>query len=189
MNKKLTRSQFLTKALGLAGKHISEVVERKIEKFLPAGLTPPWALESSSFLARCEKCGACGEICPKGVIYYHDKANSLFAGTPYLDFKRSFCDYCGECVKVCPSGALSFEKGVKELGKATLSSDLCLIASDDCSSNCVGSCPESAISLDLSVSGGLPVIDTKCCNGCGACIKKCNGSAIAVKSDYNSQNR
>lgn len=183
MSKNLTRSEFFMKALGLAGRHLSQVVEQKLERFLPAGLTPPWSLETSNFLATCEKCGSCGEICPKGVIYYHTSDNKIFGGTPYLDFNRSYCDYCGECVKVCPSGALTFERGVKELGKAKLSRDLCLIASENCSSNCIGSCHESAISLDLSISGKFPLVDVDLCNGCGACIKNCNGSAIMVKND------
>ncbi|MDT8317160.1 MAG: 4Fe-4S binding protein [bacterium] len=171
------------KAIGFAGRHMSQVVAGKLERFLPDGPTPPWALETGSFLATCEKCGACGEICPKGVIYYHAKENMVFGGTPYLDFKQGFCDYCGECVKVCPSGALSFEKGVKELGTARLSRDLCLIVSEDCSGNCIGACPESAISFDLSTSGDFPVVDAELCNGCGACIRNCNGSAIMVKKD------
>lgn len=183
MSKNLTRSEFFKKAFGLAGRHLSQAVERKVERFLPSGLSPPWALETSSFLTTCEKCGACGEICPKGVIYYHTKDNSIFGGTPYLDFKLSFCDYCGECVKVCPSEALSFENGVKELGVAKLSEDLCLIASENCSTNCIDSCPERAISLDLSSPGDFPLIDVDLCNGCGACIKNCNGSAIMVKND------
>lgn len=183
MSKNLTRSEFFMKALGLAGRHVSEVVERKLEGFLPSGLTPPWALETGSFLATCEKCGACGEICPKGVIYYHTSDNKIFGGTPYLDFKRSFCDYCGECVKVCPSGALNFENGSKDLGVAILSKELCLVESENCSGNCVGSCPESAILFDLSSPGGFPIVDAEVCNGCGACIKYCNGSAIRVVND------
>ena len=183
MSKNLTRSEFFMKAIGLAGRHMSEAVGKKLEKLLPNGLTPPWALDTGSFLATCEKCGACGEICPKGVIYYHTSDNKIFGGTPYLDFNQGFCDYCGECVKVCPSGALNFEKGAKELGVAKLSEDLCLIASENCSNNCIDSCPERAISLDLSSPGDFPVIDMELCNGCGACIKNCNGSAIMVKND------
>ena len=182
MSENLTRSEFFRKAIGLAGRHMSEAVQRNLERFLPAGPTPPWALDAGSFLVTCEKCGACGEICPKGVIYYHGRDNRIFGGTPYLDFKKSFCDYCGECVKVCPSGALSFEKGVEELGKAMLSEELCLTASENCSTNCIDSCPEKAISLDLSQPGGFPVIDLELCNGCGACIRHCNGSAIMVKN-------
>lgn len=178
MSENLTRSQFLTKALGLAGRQISRVVEGKLEAILPSGLSPPWSLDSSSFLATCEKCGACGEICPKGVIYYHTKDNRLFGGTPYLDFSSSFCDYCGECVKVCPSGALSFEKGVKELGMAQITRDLCVISAEDCGSHCVGSCPESAISID---SSGFPVVDLDVCNGCGGCIAGCKGDAIKIR--------
>lgn len=117
MSENLTRAELFKKAIGFAGQHISKVLEEKIERFLPSGPTPPWSLETSAFLATCEKCGACGEVCPKGIIYYHTRDNKIFAGTPYLDFKLSNCDYCGECVKVCPTGALSFEKGVKELAQ------------------------------------------------------------------------
>lgn len=183
MSENLTRAELFKKAIGFAGRHISEVVEGKLERFLPSGLTPPWALDTGSFLATCEKCGACGEICPRGLIYYHTKDNMVFGGTPYLDFKQSFCNYCGECVKVCPSGALNFENGSKELGVAILSRELCLVESENCSGNCIGSCPERAISFDLSTTGEFPVIDVELCNGCWACIKNCNGSAIMVKND------
>lgn len=177
MSEKLTRSQFLTKALGLASRHASRILEEKLEAVLPSGVRPPWSLETSSFLAICEKCGACGEICPKGVVYYHSRDNRVFAGTPYLDFTKSFCDFCGECVKVCPSAALSFEKGVKELGVAGITGKLCLIATDDCAGHCLDSCPEAAIAIDLS---GRPDVDADLCNGCGACVATCKGSAIKI---------
>ena len=181
MGEDITRAQFFKQALGLAGRYVSEAIEGKLERFLPDGPTPPWALETAGFLATCEKCGACGEICPKGIIYYHKKGdNKIFGGTPYLDFKGSYCDFCGECVKVCPSGALNFEGGTKDIGKVKLSKDLCLVASENCSDNCVGSCPERAILYDLVSHGGIPKIDGDICNGCGACISSCTGSAISL---------
>jgi Fe-S-cluster-containing hydrogenase component 2 len=44
---------------------------------------------------------------------------------------------------------------------------------------CVKACKRGAISMPRDIND-LPVVDSKLCNGCGACISKCPGLAIFV---------
>ncbi|ALB62687.1 polyferredoxin [Cronobacter condimenti 1330] len=51
---------------------------------------------------RCLLCGACGHICPEGVIRFNE-------GTLTLDPSR--CHGCGDCAAVCPVDAVSVAAG------------------------------------------------------------------------------
>ena len=168
----------MKKMFGFAVDHVAKAVEKRVDALTPDSLRPPWSLKETEFLGTCEKCQSCGEICPRGVIFYHSAESYLAAGTPYLDFRDDYCDYCGECVKVCPSGALSFELGLKELGKAVIRKGACVAYSGTLCRDCVDSCPESAITLE---SSKYPKFDRERCNGCGACIPVCKGDAIDIK--------
>lgn len=46
--------------------------------------------------AKCIRCGACEDICPRGAITAMDPVN--------VDPKK--CSGCGACVRVCPSAAI-----------------------------------------------------------------------------------
>jgi len=100
MDKGITRSEFLKKVFGCALDHINEAVEKKVSTLTPGRSRPPWSISEPAFLATCDKCRSCGEICPRGIIYYHGEGALMAAGTPFLDFSDDLCDYCGECVKV-----------------------------------------------------------------------------------------
>lgn len=47
---------------------------------------------------RCQRCGECASVCPKGAIL-HLKGRMLI--------KRSDCDLCGKCSRKCPTGSLT----------------------------------------------------------------------------------
>ncbi len=181
MAENITRAQFLRKMFGMAADQVVKAVDRRIDALTPDRPRPPWSLQETEFLGTCEKCGSCGEICPRGVIAYHGADGYLAADTPYLDFRNDYCDYCGECVKVCPSGALSFENGEKDLGKAVISEKACVAFSGTLCSYCADACPEAAITMITMESFKYPRLDADKCNGCGACISPCIGDAIDIK--------
>lgn len=176
MSEKITRNQFLKKLFGMAAEEVGKAVDRKVASMVPKGIRPPWSLRESLFIATCEKCGSCGEICPQGIIYYFNSHAGLGAKTPFLDFKNAHCTYCGECVKVCPSGALNFDNP-KELGLARVSSGLCSPAHEAGCTYCLDHCPEDAI--EFSDEGFARVVESDC-NGCGACVPGCMGKAIKI---------
>lgn len=178
MSEKITRNQFFKKLFGVAAEEVGKAVDRKVASMVPKGIRPPWSLKETHFLATCEKCGGCGEICPEGIIYYFNSSAGLAAQTPYLKFEDAFCTYCGECVKVCPSGALHFDNGIKNLGIAKISSGLCSPAHEAGCTYCLDRCPENAIVM--SEEGFATVVEDDC-NGCGACVVGCEGKAIKVR--------
>ena len=179
MGNNITRAQFLRNAIGFAADYAAKVVDKRVGALTPDRPRPPWSLNETEFLVTCEKCRSCGEICPRGVVYYYAEGSSFAAGTPYLDFKDDYCDYCGECVIACPSGALNFERGEKELGKASVNKNNCVSDAGTICRYCEESCPEAAITVEPFK---YPKLDLDKCNGCGACISPCVGDAIDIKT-------
>lgn len=178
MEEQITRAQFFKKIFGFASDQVTKAVDKRVDALTPDQVRPPWSLSETEFLGTCEKCQSCGEICPRGIIYYHGENSYLAAGTPYLDFRDEFCDFCGECVKACPSGALSFEEGMRDIGTAIIRKNACVAFSGTMCRYCVEDCPESAITLE---SFKYPKLEPDKCNGCGGCIPRCIGDAIDIK--------
>jgi len=181
MEENITRAQFLRNMIGFAVDRVAKAVDKRVDTLTPDRPRPPWSLNETEFLGTCEKCRSCGEICPRGVVYYYGEGSYFAAGTPYLDFKDDYCDYCGECVNACPSGALSFERGEKELGKAVVNKNNCVSYGGTLCTCCEDACPEAAITVE---SFKYPKLDPDKCNGCGACIGPCVGDAIDIKDLY-----
>ena len=70
----------------------------------PAVQRPPWALHEEAFTARCVRCHACVDACPRHVIRVGD------GGFPAMEFFRQGCDFCaGEpaCEAACEPQALN----------------------------------------------------------------------------------
>lgn len=96
-------------------------------------LRPPGALEETTFLGACIKCGQCVQVCPVEAILLADLDDGLGHGAPYIAPRDQACDFSCDalsCILACPTGALSHELGAKEevaIGIAKLTRpDACL---------------------------------------------------------------
>jgi len=120
-------------------------------------------------------------VCPSGIIE-SDSGEGGIAGllTPVLSFQDDYCrEDCARCMDVCPSGALrrfSLEdKQEVRIGFPRLDMKLCLLGDDRECTACRRSCPYGAIRYVWSESEYTltPRIDSRRCNGCGACEAAC----------------
>ncbi|ECH9052614.1 hypothetical protein FB43_13715 [Salmonella enterica subsp. enterica] len=77
------------------------------------GILPPWARETTYFLAHCLRCDACIQACEADIL------QRGAGGYPSVDFKRGECSFCyacaqacngcGACVAICPVSAIKAE--------------------------------------------------------------------------------
>ncbi|WP_164885270.1 4Fe-4S dicluster domain-containing protein [Geovibrio thiophilus] len=140
-------------------------------------LRPPGAVAEDEFLARCNRCQKCVQVCPTRVILPASiKYGIVKMNTPYVSFKRSYCNSCLKCSEECPTGAL------RPVTKETLNIGLAVIVEKDCvawdftgCTVCVDKCPLKAIELDGSKR---PVVIGDKCNGCGICEVACPAPSL-----------
>ncbi|RLA64574.1 MAG: hypothetical protein DRQ88_00515 [Epsilonproteobacteria bacterium] len=90
-------------------------------------LRPPGALDESTFLASCIKCGQCVQVCPPQILDLAGLSKGFAIGTPYLTPREGACLLCKglPCVLACPTGALDHditEGKEAEMGLAVLRS-------------------------------------------------------------------
>ncbi len=52
------------------------------------------------FAGRCQRCGECGEVCPRAAV------NGDLDCAPATKLDRTTCDLCGRCVEACPHSVL-----------------------------------------------------------------------------------
>ena len=161
-------------------------------------IRPPGALEEKEFLARCLRCGACGNACPTSAIQPAvGEAGIEGLWTPIVVPRRGWCEpTCTLCGQVCPSGAIraltASEKGWTrpegygvKIGPAFIDRGRCLpwAMATPCIV-CQEVCPTSpkAIRLEEATATGArgetlqlkrPVVDPAGCVGCGLCEAKC----------------
>jgi ferredoxin-type protein NapG len=131
--RRLSRAQEQRRQLLRAGIVTGALLALQPLAFLPvvrkwrARLRPPGALEESSFLAACIKCGQCVQVCPVQAIHLADADEGLGVGVPFIDARSQACDFSCDalsCVLACPTGALSHDLKTKEevrMGLARLS--------------------------------------------------------------------
>jgi len=149
---------------------------RRITTRNPEYLRPPWAVDEYTFVDICRDCASCIESCSESIIQL-DQRNQ-----PFINFNNGECTFCGDCVSVCKTGALSRSLIDEQpwnakviLGKGCLSENKTLCRS------CGEVCEHGAIHFPLSIEGIVsPEINSKKCNGCGACIAICPGHALNV---------
>jgi ferredoxin len=105
---------------------------------------------------------------------------------PIIRFEKKYClEDCNACTQVCPSGALqSLDLKLKQkyiIGEALVDASICLLALGvkDCDA-CVRSCPFDAVRIhwDEDQYVAYPVVDSRKCNGCGACVVVCPTESI-----------
>lgn len=140
-------------------------------------LRPPGALKEDDFLARCNRCQRCVQVCPTRVIAPASLKDGIVRmNTPEVTFSRAYCNSCLRCSEVCPTGAL------KPVTKETLDIGVAVIVEKDCvawdwtgCTVCKDVCPQKAIELD---EDKRPVVIPERCNGCGICELKCPSTAL-----------
>lgn len=145
------------------------------EKVLP--LRPPGALPENGFLARCNRCQRCVQVCPTKVINPASlKYGFVAMNTPVISFKRGYCNSCLKCSEICPTKALL------PVTKETLHIGLAIIVEKDCvawdwtgCTVCVDNCPAKALYLD---EYKRPLVMPEKCNGCGICEMKCPSTSL-----------
>ncbi|WP_080076057.1 ferredoxin-type protein NapF, partial [Salmonella enterica] len=59
------------------------------------GILPPWARETTYFLAHCLRCDACIQACEADILQRGT------GGYPSVDFKRGECSFCYACAQAC----------------------------------------------------------------------------------------
>lgn len=141
-------------------------------------LRPPGAGSENSFLAKCDRCERCVQVCPYGIVQPRPLDLDVpSVGTPEVLYKSGFCDFCMKCVEVCPTGALSMDAPTaNDIGVAKVISDACVAWHWGGCTICVDVCPiEGAITLD---ERGRPQVDEQLCDGCGLCEMECPAASL-----------
>ncbi|RMD99179.1 MAG: 4Fe-4S dicluster domain-containing protein [Deltaproteobacteria bacterium] len=158
-------------------------------------LRPPGALAEDEFLARCIRCGQCGDACPNQAIRpFTREAGRPFSlapgraevGTPVIFPRLQACNLCGGdqgkmllCTAACPTGALvPVEKNAAaiqekvSMGVSTLDENLCYSYQGSSCGVCVKACPFEGKALRAGFME-QPILDPAYCVGCGLCERAC----------------
>jgi MauM/NapG family ferredoxin protein len=164
----------------------------------PEAIRPPGALAEEEFLARCLRCGACGNACPTSAIQPSVGETGIEGlWTPVIVPRRGWCEpSCTLCGDVCPSGAIRpltpDEKGWTRpegygvrIGTAFVDRGRCLPwGMDTPCIVCQEVCPTTPKAIRLEevvvqardgrkVRLQRPLVDPNLCVGCGLCEAKC----------------
>ena len=163
--------------------HDSEVPLPTRAKTTPR-LRPPGALEEEQFLKTCTRCGDCQTACPHDAIRLRAVPQGT-AATPSIDPSTAPCRLCDDlpCVTACTVDALTLDADAR-MGTARLNRFDCLNAMGTQCTVCQERCPvDSAIVF----AGGLPVISSELCVGCGSCHFSCPAPTNAIAIMPNDQ--
>lgn len=139
---------------------------------------PPWALAEELFTDVCNRCMACAEACPQGILVQGAD------GYPEADFTERGCTFCGECVTACKPAALV--RGVgdgawRPWPHRAIVGERCIAKSGTVCRTCADACNHGAIRVTLMQGGrASPEISAADCTGCGSCRAVCPVQAIAL---------
>ncbi len=203
-----SRRDFL-KNLGMLGALImSGISLLKSKKVEAAVIRPPGSIAESDFLARCIRCGRCGDVCPNqaiqavGQIVERElalEAGIWNEGTPIIFPRQKACNLCNGidsdvllCTSACPTGALELilkdpqvicEK--VNMGTATVDTNLCYSYNGASCGVCINACPFEGKALKAGFME-QPIVDEAYCVGCGLCERACirYPQAISVIPNY-----
>lgn len=131
---------------------------------------PPTALDEALFVALCNSCKACEQICPQQVIEWGSD------NKPQLNLDYNHCSQCGQCQQACPTKALSAEKADTEY--RPLFSAGCLNRVSGQCQTCVEQCPQQALTIH---DNQQPQLDSSRCDGCGLCRASCYIGAVTLR--------
>jgi ferredoxin-type protein NapF len=142
-----------------------------------ASLRPPWSRAAEAFDRACTRCGACVDACPTHVLRLAD-------GRLRVDYADGECTFCGACATACPEPAFdvtAYAAKARPWNVVARIDGTCLarlgVACDSCGDAC------EAHAIRFRVHAGPvpdPRVDPQLCSGCGACVRVCPASAIAV---------
>jgi len=136
---------------------------------------PPWHVAEDDFARLCTRCGDCAEVCPTQVIVRGA------AGFPEVDFRSAECSFCGECARACKTGAIAFHADAAPWDLRAAIGGNCLTFSRTVCRSCGEACAVQAIRFSPVLGGAaVPLLDTRSCTGCGACVAVCPAQAISV---------
>lgn len=151
----------------------------------PLPLRPPGALPEDEFLARCIRCGRCGEACPNECIApLRGRTAGVAQGTPHIRPREQACMLCSridgdtlKCTAACPTGALrlvhkSEVEARVQMGIAEIDLALCYSYNDYTCGVCGMACPFGAEALRIGMRE-RPQVTADACVGCGACERAC----------------
>ncbi len=147
---------------------------------------------------RCNGCGICIQVCPKKAIEQGpliEIATGLDAPPVIIDHTR--CSFCGMCAAFCPVRSIRMtvnDKDIYELPEFP-HLDSRVVFNEKCLPCliCKKSCPEEAISVDLTFQKkevlapfkigktGEITVDMKKCTLCGACAELCPAFILIEK--------
>jgi ferredoxin-type protein NapF len=141
----------------------------------PAAQRPPWALAPDRFIEQCDRCRACIEACPQGVLKPGD------GGFPEVDFSRRGCDFCGACEAACKPRALDRAAAPAWTGWQARIAPHCLALRKIECRVCADACDARAIRFQPA-PGGISRMrfDPAACTACGECVSVCPAGALTV---------
>ncbi len=170
-----------------------EVVKRYVEPAVdyldtqsvegPVVLRPPGAIVETDFLARCERCHACVEVCPADAIRPIAVEGRL-KDTPGIVAVEQACVVCTDlgCMHACPSDALQIiTRDEIDLGMAVVDHESCVRANDQACRSCIDLCPRGTRAIEVDDDDRVAVLEG--CVGCGVCEQICPTSPRAIRID------
>ncbi len=203
-DRKLSRRQFFRNSLLSIQETLAEVVEKQMDRLehatralpdeapppvpaphnqAPSGrsvVRPPGALPEIEFLATCERCRKCVDVCHLFCIIPSQPGMAAELGTPYLLPETAPCDFCHECVEVCPSGALQpFDPENVKIGTAVIDTYHCILSQGEICDLCYQACPKQDAAIEIPPDG-FPLIHAEACTGCGFCGEACPAPSRAI---------
>ena len=140
-------------------------------------LRPPWSRAGDAFDQACTRCAACIDACPTHVL-------KLASGRVRIDYADGECTFCGACVASCPEPAFdvaAHASGARAWNAVARIDETCLAKLDVPCQSCGDACEAHAIRFRARGSAVPdPRVDGTACTACGACVRVCPASAIAI---------